>query len=89
MTRINISEDLLVSAVRYALGRAVCIVPWTVNETIRVWPHLTDRTRDVIRRDVTEAIEQGCAGAAPDVRGWQTLLNETTGSGGPEPLEGE
>jgi len=52
--RIAMSEDMLISAVRYALGRATYIVMCTCDEVRCCWPDLTQRARDVITRDVTE-----------------------------------
>ncbi len=52
--RIPMSEDMLISAVRYATGRATYIVGDTCDEVRACWPDLTQRARDVITRDVTE-----------------------------------
>lgn len=52
MRDVTVSEDMLINAARYALGRQTNIVRDTVNETIRAWPHLTPRAREVIRRDL-------------------------------------
>lgn len=54
MTTILLDEQMLTSAVRYALGRATYIVGFTVEQCINVWPELADKTRAVIIRDITE-----------------------------------
>ncbi len=67
----------MVSVVRYALGRSTYIVGWTVGETLRVWPRLSENTRGVIRRDVERALADGQAGMKMDVLSWESLLERT------------
>jgi len=57
--RIPLDRQMLVSAVRYALGRQTYIVHWTVSEVLRVWPDLDAHTKEIIRRDVTAALTEG------------------------------
>lgn len=54
--RVTVDERILVSAVRYALGRQTYIVGWTVDEVIRVWPKLTTAVRELIIREVIDAV---------------------------------
>lgn len=56
--RVTVDEQMLVSAVRYALGRQTYIVGWTVEEVVRAWPQLTTALRGLIIRDVTDAAER-------------------------------
>ena len=55
MNRVTVDEQMLVSAVRYALGRQTYIVGWTVNEVVDAWPDLSQGARALIIRDVIEA----------------------------------
>ena len=50
-------EFLVVSAVRYARGRATYIVEETCEWVIDHWPELSDNTRAVIARDVRLEVE--------------------------------
>ncbi len=75
MTDITVDEQMLVSAVRYALGRATYIVSATVRETIRVWPHLSENARRVIEEDVQEAFDNRRTGMDCDSEQWQRLLD--------------
>lgn len=47
---------MIVSAVRYALGRSTYIVGWTVDEVIRIWDELPATTQTLIARDVGDAL---------------------------------
>jgi len=53
---VAVDQQMLVSAVRYALGRQTYIVKWTVDEVVRAWPQLTTALRGLIIRDVIEAV---------------------------------
>ena len=52
--RIPLPQSMLISAVRYALGRLTYIVPETIEEVEESWPSLSDKTRLVILSDLTE-----------------------------------
>lgn len=76
---------VVVSAVRYALGRKTYIVGMTVDLVINLWPDLDDGTRQIILRDVGEelALWQRVPDFAPhqcDVDEWNRLLEATKGS---------
>ncbi len=74
--RIPMDRQILVSAVRYALGRQTYIVSWTVHEVLRVWPSLDTGTRTLIQRDVAEAMRQPPPLHISDVDrpDWQRIL---------------
>lgn len=79
MRRIPINEMLLISAVRYALGRRTYIVGVTVEEVLNSWPDLSDNTRSVILRDVRDAHELGDDMGHPcDRAEWMRILKETS-----------
>ncbi len=70
----SVYEQMLISAVRYALGRATYIVGTTTDEVKRVWVDLSENTRTVIRRDVSEAIDRGQVGMEMDDSRWRNLI---------------
>ena len=45
-------EEMLISAVRYALGKKAYIVDDTVNYVMAILPYLSDRCKRTIERDV-------------------------------------
>lgn len=47
-------QFLVISAVRYARGRATYIVGMTVDWVIAHWDEFSENTKDVIARDVAE-----------------------------------
>ena len=75
-------EFLVVSAVRYARGRATYIVEMTCEWVINHWDQLSDNTRAVIARDVQlevqlrreEGAEQSAL-ARIDNPYWEALLD--------------
>lgn len=77
MGDITVSEDMLISAVRYALTRSTWIVAATVNQTIKVWPHLSPRAQQVIISDVTAEIEAVISLRANriDANEWKRLID--------------
>lgn len=77
--RIVVDEDILISAVRYALGRATYIVYVTCVQVRDAWPALSDRTRNVIRRDIAEQITTAesagrTVGMSIDDAEWRDLI---------------
>lgn len=49
---VTVSEQLVVSAVRYALGTQTHIVATTVDELVRIWPDLSEESRSYIVTDI-------------------------------------
>ena len=72
--RVSVDDAMMVSAVRYALGRMSYIGSWTVDEVIRVWDKLSPNTREVIERDVRRAKEDSTLGMPIDAEQWERLL---------------
>lgn len=77
--QVALSEEMLVSAVRYALGRATYIVSATVTEVQGAWGGLTDKTRGTIESDIREALDSAdrsgrYLGMAADDQDWRALL---------------
>ena len=56
--RVLTDEQILVSAVRYALGRATYMVMVTVDAVRGAWPELSESARAVIVRDIADALAQ-------------------------------
>ena len=79
-TRVTVDDTMMVSAVRYALGRMSYIVGWTVDETIRVWSDLSLNSRTVIERDVRQAKSDGVVGMPIDGQEWDRLLTHIAAS---------
>lgn len=77
-----VDEFLVISAVRYARGRATYVVEETCEWVINHWGQLSDNTRAVIARDVQLEVqlrrEQGdelAAIARIDNPFWEALLD--------------
>lgn len=76
-------EFVVVSAVRYAMGRATYIVEMTCEWVINHWDALSDNTRAVIARDVRLEVglrraegEKQSALARIDNPFWEKLLDK-------------
>jgi hypothetical protein len=65
---------ILVSAVRYALGRQTYIVSDTCRIVRESAYETTDRQREIIEHDIRTALAQCRAGAPCDEREWVSLL---------------
>jgi len=83
MTRVTVDDGMMISAVRYALGRATYIVWDTCREVRAVWSDCSENTRRVIRRDVEDALPTGPQGTSIDDDEWRSLLQWITTQEGP------
>lgn len=65
-------QEMLISAVRYALGRRTYMVEWTVSYITPLIPDFNGKELDVMLGDVSEWLYR-CAGGEPDdiVKEWQ------------------
>lgn len=80
MTNVAVSDHMIVSAVRYALGRSTYIVGWTVDEVIRIWDALPATTQTLIVRDVGDALSNEWPQMMEmDRDEWKRLLHHTEG----------
>lgn len=90
---ITVDEQMLVSAVRYALGRSTYITSWTAEAVAKAWPDLTLNARAIILRDVQDALDAAAAagktvGMDMDHRAWVGLLESVArGTTAGEPAE--
>lgn len=66
-------SEMMVSAVRYALGRRTYIVWDTVNYIKHVLPHLQRNDINVIYTDIVEAESENRLGDDCDVEDWLSL----------------
>lgn len=71
---VTVSDQMMVSAIRYALGRRTYIVGMTVDEVIRVWPELDAATRSTIKRDVSHHITYNKLSMECDSIDWIRLI---------------
>ena len=90
---ITIDEQMLVSAVRYALGRQTYIVHSTSDSVRGAWQNLSLSAQAVILRDIREALEGAKAkgntlGSDFDHRAWVDLLNDMVTGALDAPAEG-
>lgn len=65
-------EFLVISAVRYARGRATYIVEMTCEWVIHHWEQLSENTREVIARDVAMEVQL----RRKDNPYWEALLDK-------------
>lgn len=80
---VTIDEQMLVSAVRYALGRKSYITMATADSARKAWPHLSLGARGVILRDIEQALSESKTagekvGMDIDHHAWVALLNDIT-----------
>lgn len=78
-TPISISSEhlnlLIVSAFRYALGRKTYVVGSTVGIIHQHWKDLSEDTRDLLLREITEYKEKfGNLGHQCDEQEWLTVV---------------
>lgn len=70
-------EHILISALRYALGRRTYIVEQTVNYIIKEIPRLSDSCKKVMIHDIEHPL--GGYGDPCDKEDWMRLLAELKG----------
>jgi len=78
---VTIDEQMLVSAVRYALGRSTYITSMTADAVRAAWVDLSRNARAIIQRDLYTELESAKAlettvGMATDHREWATLYTD-------------
>lgn len=79
MSIMNISNDkqrhLIIFAFRYALGRATYASQVMVEIISAVWSDLDKFEKELIQREVEQAIKTDRAGMDVDVKEWEKLLS--------------
>jgi hypothetical protein len=66
--------EILIYAMRYAIGRATYAPHVVAHVIAHAWPDLSDTDKFVIQRDIREAISRGAAGMDIDVAEWKKVL---------------
>lgn len=77
-THVPAWDWVLISAVRYALGRQTYIVSMTCSYVRDVWESLGDNTRYVISKDVHEFVVNNPDFSPIDLKEWKDLLEFIT-----------
>ncbi len=71
---LEVDEDILFCAFRYALGRKTYIVSVLTDEIHKQWHLLSDKTKSMIQKEIKVAIETDNAGWDCDKELWETIL---------------
>jgi hypothetical protein len=75
--KIEVDEDVLGCAVRYALPRATYIVGTVTDEVLENINNLSKKSRYVLIRDIEEAFNEGnISDYDCDKNAWNRVLNE-------------
>ena len=74
MQTISVSDHTLFFAFRYALGRMSTAPSIVVTDLIRNWNLLNESTKNMIKEEIMEAIENQKAGMKCDVEEWKKIL---------------
>ena len=69
-------RDIILYAFRYALGRMTYSVSTMVEIIDRNWSELSKSNKDLIQREIRDAISNECIGMKCDREQWQKLLNK-------------
>lgn len=73
------SEDHMVFyAFRYCLGRQTYAVSHCAEYLVLHWDRVSANSKDLIVKEINEAIESGRAGAACDIDSWLQVLDRAT-----------
>jgi len=71
-----VNEDVLLSAFRYALGRQTYIVNSIVKNILNNWNDISDKLKNLMKREIQEAIDTNEAGMDCDVKEWRKILDK-------------
>ena len=74
MNEFNVSENMIMWAFRYALGRRTGAVDSVINHLMKHWDRLAEQTQNQIKQEIATAVEMKMAGAECDVESWQKVL---------------
>ena len=66
--------DILFCAFRYALGRKTYVVIEVVDYMIENWGFIAPYKKEMIQREIKEAITNGSAGMDCDIKSWKRIL---------------
>jgi len=71
---MEVTEHTLVFAFRYALGRTSTAPSIVVRDLINNWDKLNNSTKEQIKEDIKEAIDNNKAGWNCDISEWEKIL---------------
>jgi len=71
---MNLSEDILFYAFRYALGRMTYAVSTVADEIIQHAHELDPKIRHIMITDIQKAITENAAGMEMDRKDWERVL---------------
>lgn len=71
---IKVSELTLLASFRYALGRQTYIVSEVVENILANWQTLSQNTKDKMKVDIEEAIENNSIGHDIDKEQWNKII---------------
>ncbi len=71
---MELNEQILFMAFRYALGRMTYVVGEVSDTIIRKWPEISPKYRKLIQSEICEAIDSERAGWEMDVKAWERIL---------------
>ena len=74
MNNITISEHTLIFAFRYALGRMSTAPSIVARDIINNWDNLEKYTKNQIKEEIQEAIDNNRAGMNCDIAEWEEIL---------------
>lgn len=66
-------EQMMISAVRHALGKRIYFVNETVSYILWILPNLSDWCIDVMKKDIDAHLRTGNVGRECDMRDWERL----------------
>jgi len=70
----EVTEDIIFYAFRYALGRMTYSVNDVATCIIENWNLLTKNTKDLIIKEIKQAITENRAGMECDINRWKDVL---------------
>ena len=71
-----VNEDVLFSAFRYALGRQTYIVSSIVENILNNWDNISDKLKNLMKKEIQESINNDKAGMECDVKEWRKILDK-------------
>lgn len=71
---MNLPENILFMAFRYALGRMTYVTLDVSTEIINKWDELSDKYKNLIQKEIKQAINDDIAGMDMDVAEWEKIL---------------
>lgn len=71
---MELSEDILFMAFRYAIGRSTYVTKEVSDAIVEKWVDISNGTKELILKEIKEAIEEKRAGMWMDVVEWERIL---------------